>query len=126
MLADSRTAYNWTVTVAVAAGGETSIYMADCGHVSWAMVLRRKRMKWLNNGGAGSDIVAQMLVASNPEWLIGFGHINSVSANVSAPSIISDLTASTRPPLKASALWEPTGWTHPKSTAQRAVAYENR
>jgi hypothetical protein len=95
------------------------------------MVLLRQRMKWLANGGNGGDTVPQMLARTdallvlNPGWLIGFGHINSVSANVTAASIIADLTAIFN---KAAAkgvrvVWG-TDWVDsPKTAAQRAVAY---
>jgi hypothetical protein len=120
-LGDSRTAYNGSVTVANP--GETAVYTSDRGYVSWAMVMLRKRMKWLKNGGVGGDTVAQMLartdalLALNPGWLFGFGHINSVSANVSAGSIITDLTAIfDKCAARVSASYgEPTGLTPPRA-----------
>lgn len=94
-LGDSRTGYDGGVVEA--RPGETSIYTSDRGIFAWARVLLRHRMRWLKNGGVGGDTVAQMrvrvpdLLALDPGWVLGFGHINSVSAGVSAAAIISDL-----------------------------------
>ncbi|QFG12318.1 lipase [Gordonia phage Ranch] len=96
-LGDSRTQFNGTVNQADTSGD--SITKLDRGYMTWAMILLRQRMRWLKNGGVGGDTVAQMLartdalLALNPGWLIGFGCINSINNDVTAATIITDLTS---------------------------------
>lgn len=95
-LGDSRMQLNGATSWPPNASGY--IARENRGHVTHALVMLRHRMRWLVNGGVGGDTTAMMLartdglLALNPGWLIGFGAINSVNADVPSATIISDLT----------------------------------
>jgi lysophospholipase L1-like esterase len=98
-LGDSRMGRDGSV-VAPATPGESAIYTSDRGILSWANTILRKRLDFVKNGGIGGDTVAQMLArlpallsTYSPSWVIGLGHINSVSADVTAAAIIADLSS---------------------------------
>jgi len=115
----------------VAPVGETAVYTFDRGIVAWANTILRKRLVFLKNGGVGGDTVAQMLartdalLALNPGWLVGFGHVNSVSAGATVAQITTDLTAIFNKVDAAGVrlVWG-TDWSDTAATtAQRAVTY---
>lgn len=129
-LGDSRTAYDGGVVTVL--GTETTIYKASRGYVSQALVEMRQRLKFIKNGGVGGDTVAQMLarvdplLTLKPGWVIGFGFANSLSANASAASIITDLSAIFDKIDKAGArvVWG-TDWIETARTAaQKAVGFQ--
>lgn len=96
-LGDSRTMLNGQPAGAPNASGY--IAKENRGYVTQAMIMLRQRMNWLANGGVGGDTVGMMLarldglLALEPGWLIGMGHINSINAeNATAATIIAQLT----------------------------------
>ena len=129
-LGDSRMARDGSVTAPLP--GETAVYNSDRGIFTWANTILRKRFTHLVNGGMGGDTVAQMLARVDallanyhPGWVVGFGHINSVSANLTAAAIIADLTTIFDKIAASGArvVWG-TDWPAVSSTTpQRAVLY---
>lgn len=129
-LGDSRMNRDGGVNIAL--GAETIIYRDDRGICNWFTTLSRHRLKFLFNGGVGGDTVAQMLArlpalltTYSPGWVIGFGHINSVSANLTVAQITTDLDAIFTAASNAGAkvVWG-TDWAATSSTtAQQAVTY---
>lgn len=95
---DSRTQLNGNVSTDAASASGT-IAKENRGYITQAMVMLRQRMRWLKNGATGGDTVAQMLagvddlLALDPGWYIGFGHINSINnEGATSATIISQLT----------------------------------